>query len=63
MKSKRYLIIITWVTYDMLMKHNKTTVIDVEKNMIEKIISILPFCEIAKITIEENNNDKEDKSE
>ena len=63
MKSKRYLIIITWVTYDMLMKHNKTTVIDVEMNMIEKVISILPFCEIAKITIEENNNDKEDKSE
>ena len=63
MKSKRYLIIITWVTYDMLMKHNKTTVIDVEKNMIEKIISILPFCEIAKIRVKENNNDKEDKSE
>ena len=63
MKSKRYLIIITWVTYDMLMKQNKTTVIDVEMNMIEKIISILPFCEIAKIRIEENNNDKEDKSE
>ena len=59
MKSKRYLIIITWVTYDMLMKQNKTTVIDVEKNMIEKIISILPFCEIAKITIEENNNEEE----
>ena len=58
MKAKRYLIIITWVTYDMLMKHNKTTVIDVEKSMIERIISTLPFCEIAKIRIEENNNEE-----
>ena len=57
MKSKRYLIIITWVTYDMLMKHNKTTVIDVEESMIERIITALPFCEIAKIRVEENNNE------
>ena len=58
MKSKRYLIIITWVTYDMLMKQNKTTVIDVEESMIERIITALPFCEIAKIRIEENNNEE-----
>lgn len=58
MKSKRYLIIITWITYDMLMKKNTTTVIDVEESMIERIITALPFCEIAKIRVEENNNEE-----
>ena len=58
MKSRRYCITITWVTYDMLFKKNKTTVIDVEKDMVERIISTLPFCEIEKIKIEENNDEQ-----
>lgn len=57
MKSRRYYITITWITYDTLMKCNKITVIDVEKDMLERVISALPFYEIAKIKIEENGNE------
>ena len=56
MKGRRYFIIITWFPYDELFG-NRTTVIDVEESMIERFLSTLPLSEIAKIRVEENNNE------
>lgn len=56
MKGRRYFIIITWFPYNELLE-NRTTVIDVEESMIERFISTLPLSEIAKIRVEENNNE------
>ena len=56
MKARRYYIIITWFPYNELLE-NRITMIDVEESMLERFISMLPLSDIAKIRVEENNND------
>ena len=54
MKGRRYFIIITWAPFNELME-NRTTVIDVEESMLEATLRILPLCDIAELTVVENN--------